>query len=196
MNSDPQVCASSGVPELSIGGVIDGPSVRHLKDAQRLGLVCRLRLPNGSPARAGSPARCYARKFPDHAERELAQGEESPWQTTPNRAVWGLAPPAFRIISSGAKWQSGYSDLNRNFSCSQSRCHDQVRRYPVYFGCRQELLFLSRVCDLSAKPDDGLGRVGLDSRGHYCDDFRPNGGLLQSSQIRKHNTFSRDNENR
>ena len=29
------------VSELSIGGVSDGPSVRRLKDAQRLGLVCR-----------------------------------------------------------------------------------------------------------------------------------------------------------
>lgn len=36
--SDPQVCASSGVPELSIGGVVDGPSVKRLKDEQRLGL--------------------------------------------------------------------------------------------------------------------------------------------------------------
>ena len=25
---------------------------------------------------------------------------------------------------------SGHSDLNRNFSCSQSKCHDQVRRWP------------------------------------------------------------------
>jgi hypothetical protein len=57
-------------------------------------------------------------------------GPQNPANHT-DRAVWGLAPPALRIISSGAKWQSGYLDLNQDFSCSQNRCHDQVRRYPV-----------------------------------------------------------------
>ena len=60
-------------------------------------------------------ARCYARTFPDHAEREYATG--------------------IPVYLSGAKWQSGYSDLNRNYSCSQSRCHDQVRRYSVICFC-------------------------------------------------------------
>ncbi len=39
----------------------------------------------------GHSARCYARIFPDHAERELAQGDESPWRTTPTEQCGWLA---------------------------------------------------------------------------------------------------------
>jgi hypothetical protein len=57
-------------------------------------------------------------------------GPQNPANHTEQSSVGGYAT-GIPVYLSGAKWQSGYLDLNQDYSCSQSRCHDQVRRYPV-----------------------------------------------------------------
>ena len=57
--------------------------------------------------------RCYARTFPDHAERcDVPVWIFTTQDYVNQQSHPEMMPPAFRIISSGAKWQRPIRDLN------------------------------------------------------------------------------------
>ncbi len=121
------------VSELSIGGVVDGPSVRRLKDAQRLGLYQPDAEAEREPARGGATLNQRRTPEPGRPHRQSSVGlgataflAYSPAQSgngrlpflspqTKETAKWHLEikPPALRIISSGAKWQLLLLDSNQ-----------------------------------------------------------------------------------